>query len=169
MPSSMPRLFRRRNSKSTSTRQVIHKSRIWLPCVLLLWMLISLLHWGRSDADRGEHPSPRVDCLGRVGCLSRTRCAGSASDELSDGGCVASFAFCVEVDFSCSLARARCTWTVFFEEAKEVARSLDAEFAETGILKGPLHGVPISVKDQCAFYSSFLLLSARRSPQKQLT
>jgi amidase len=38
---------------------------------------------------------------------------------------------------------------VFFEEAKEEARKLDAEFAATGQLKGPLHGVPISVKDQC--------------------
>jgi Asp-tRNA(Asn)/Glu-tRNA(Gln) amidotransferase A subunit family amidase len=45
------------------------------------------------------------------------------------------------------------TWTVFFEDAKEAARKLDAEFAETGRLKGLLHGVPISVKDQCASVS----------------
>jgi Asp-tRNA(Asn)/Glu-tRNA(Gln) amidotransferase A subunit family amidase len=38
---------------------------------------------------------------------------------------------------------------VFFEEAKQDARKLDDEFAATGNLKGPLHGVPISVKDQC--------------------
>src|SRR6266849_9867433 len=35
---------------------------------------------------------------------------------------------------------------VFFEEAKQDARKLDDEFAATGRLKGPLHGVPISVK-----------------------
>jgi Asp-tRNA(Asn)/Glu-tRNA(Gln) amidotransferase A subunit family amidase len=37
----------------------------------------------------------------------------------------------------------------------EEARKLDAEFARTGELMGPLHGVPISVKDMCAFLLSF--------------
>ena len=37
----------------------------------------------------------------------------------------------------------------------EEARKLDAEFAKTGELMGPLHGVPISVKDMCAFLLSF--------------
>lgn len=40
-----------------------------------------------------------------------------------------------------------CLTEVFFEEAREEARELDAEFAKTGELKGPLHGVPISLKD----------------------
>ena len=40
---------------------------------------------------------------------------------------------------------------MFFEEAIQDARKLDDEFAATGRLKGPLHGVPISVKDQCTF------------------
>jgi len=44
---------------------------------------------------------------------------------------------------------------VFFEEAKQDARKLDDEFAATGRLKGPLHGVPISVKDQCTFSPTF--------------
>jgi Asp-tRNA(Asn)/Glu-tRNA(Gln) amidotransferase A subunit family amidase len=43
---------------------------------------------------------------------------------------------------------------VFFGEAKEEARKLDAEFSETGRLKGLLHGVPISVKDSCTSLSS---------------
>ncbi len=38
---------------------------------------------------------------------------------------------------------------VFFEEAREEALKLD-EYAESGRLKGPLHGVPITVKDMCA-------------------
>jgi amidase len=42
---------------------------------------------------------------------------------------------------------------VFFGEAIEEARRLDAEFAESGHLKGSLHGVPISLKDLCAFFS----------------
>ena len=60
-----------------------------------------------------------------------------------------------------SLAMAAPTWAltfvtntiVFFEEAIQEARRLDAEFAESGHLKGPLHGVPISLKDLCAFFS----------------
>ncbi|KAN0132779.1 Amidase signature domain containing protein [Lactarius tabidus] len=40
-----------------------------------------------------------------------------------------------------------CLTEVLFEEAREEARKLDAEFAKTGELQGPLHGVPISVKD----------------------
>ncbi|KAJ5882216.1 uncharacterized protein N7529_000888 [Penicillium soppii] len=37
---------------------------------------------------------------------------------------------------------------VFFETALEQARKLDAEFKESGELKGPLHGIPITLKDQ---------------------
>src|SRR5215467_2011544 len=33
-------------------------------------------------------------------------------------------------------------------DALEVARQLDAEFARTGRLKGPLHGIPFAIKDQ---------------------
>ena len=47
-------------------------------------------------------------------------------------------------------ARDACRTVVFFDEAREDARRLDADFAETGRLKGPLHGVPISLKDLCA-------------------
>jgi Amidase len=58
-----------------------------------------------------------------------------------------------------SLSCARDEYSVvFFEEAKQEALRLDAEFAETGRLKGPLHGVPISVKDQCMLF--FLSLFA---------
>ena len=42
---------------------------------------------------------------------------------------------------------------VFFLEATENAEKLDAEFSESGRLRGPLHGVPISVKDSCAYIS----------------
>jgi len=37
---------------------------------------------------------------------------------------------------------------VLFTEALEQARSLDADFKKTNQLKGPLHGVPVSIKDQ---------------------
>ncbi len=48
-----------------------------------------------------------------------------------------------------------CRAVVFFKEAREDARRLDIEFAENGRLKGPLHGVPISLKDTCAFRPRF--------------
>ncbi|KAJ5470894.1 hypothetical protein N7530_008251 [Penicillium desertorum] len=37
---------------------------------------------------------------------------------------------------------------VLFEDALEQAKQLDADFAKTGKLKGPLHGIPITLKDQ---------------------
>ncbi|KAG8754486.1 hypothetical protein FRC14_005020 [Serendipita sp. 396] len=37
---------------------------------------------------------------------------------------------------------------VLFSEAIEQAKALDEEFQRTGKLKGPLHGVPVSIKDQ---------------------
>lgn len=35
-----------------------------------------------------------------------------------------------------------------FEDALTQARALDRAFQETGHLKGPLHGVPVTLKDQ---------------------
>lgn len=40
---------------------------------------------------------------------------------------------------------------VLFEDAKNQAKELDEEFARTGSLRGPLHGVPMSFKDQCEY------------------
>ena len=33
-----------------------------------------------------------------------------------------------------------------FDDAREAAKELDAEFAEKGAIRGPLHGVPFSIK-----------------------
>ena len=41
-----------------------------------------------------------------------------------------------------------CLHEVFFDKALERARELDASYAETGVTAGPLHGLPISLKDQ---------------------
>lgn len=40
---------------------------------------------------------------------------------------------------------------VLFEDAKKQAKELDDEFSRTGRLRGPLHGVPMSFKDQCMY------------------
>jgi amidase len=41
-----------------------------------------------------------------------------------------------------------CCTEIFFERAFETAKALDEYFKETGLLKGKLHGIPISLKDQ---------------------
>ena len=41
--------------------------------------------------------------------------------------------------------------TVLFDQAREEAEALDKDFARTKKLKGSLHGVPFSFKDQCEF------------------
>ncbi len=41
-----------------------------------------------------------------------------------------------------------CITEVLFEDALIQARELDKGFKETGQVKGPLHGVPVTVKDQ---------------------
>lgn len=40
-----------------------------------------------------------------------------------------------------------CCTEIFFDEALKRAEALDKHLAETGKLIGPLHGVPVSVKD----------------------
>lgn len=43
------------------------------------------------------------------------------------------------------------TFKVLFAQARQEAEQLDKLFSTTGKLKGPLHGVPVSLKDQCRF------------------
>ncbi|EIN06088.1 amidase [Punctularia strigosozonata HHB-11173 SS5] len=45
-------------------------------------------------------------------------------------------------------AQTNCITEVLFSQAKEEAAALDREFAETKRLRGPLHGVPVTFKDQ---------------------
>lgn len=47
--------------------------------------------------------------------------------------------------------RSNCVTEVMFEQARQRAKELDVEFSKTGKLKGPLHGVPMSFKDQFDF------------------
>ncbi|GJP92913.1 hypothetical protein CAN33_0023340 [Aspergillus niger] len=41
-----------------------------------------------------------------------------------------------------------CLHEIFFEDAIQVAKELDEHLAATGKPKGPLHGLPVSLKDQ---------------------
>ncbi|KAL0953568.1 hypothetical protein HGRIS_004786 [Hohenbuehelia grisea] len=45
-------------------------------------------------------------------------------------------------------AATNCLTEVLFDQARRLAKELDDEFAATKRLRGPLHGVPVSVKDQ---------------------
>ncbi|KAE8412625.1 amidase signature domain-containing protein [Aspergillus pseudocaelatus] len=47
-----------------------------------------------------------------------------------------------------TLAYTNCITEVVFEDALTQARALDRTFQETGHLKGPFHGVPVTLKDQ---------------------
>lgn len=40
-----------------------------------------------------------------------------------------------------------CLSEIFFDIALETARQLDAEYEASGVLRGPLHGLPVSLKD----------------------
>jgi Asp-tRNA(Asn)/Glu-tRNA(Gln) amidotransferase A subunit family amidase len=42
-----------------------------------------------------------------------------------------------------------CLTEIMFETARVRAKALDENFARTGKIIGPLHGVPMSFKDQC--------------------
>jgi hypothetical protein len=44
-----------------------------------------------------------------------------------------------------------CLTEVMFATARTRARALDEAFERTGELQGPLHGVPMSFKDQCEY------------------
>ena len=43
--------------------------------------------------------------------------------------------------------KTNCLTEVFFDEALETARQFDSEFKQNGTVKGDLHGIPISIKD----------------------
>lgn len=60
--------------------------------------------------------------------------------------------WCVLLDVSKMIMNLRycqinCVTETMFSEALAAAKLLDEEFSRTGNLKGPLHGVPISLKD----------------------
>ncbi|SCU79025.1 LAFA_0B00254g1_1 [Lachancea sp. 'fantastica'] len=56
------------------------------------------------------------------------------------------YAFCHRAALAHQLLN--CCIEIFFDEALERAKQLDAYYSTTGKLKGPLHGVPFSLKDQ---------------------
>lgn len=43
--------------------------------------------------------------------------------------------------------KVNCLSEIFFEKALQVAKEVDASYAATGVPLGPLHGLPVSLKD----------------------
>ncbi|KAJ5550502.1 Amidase [Penicillium sp. DV-2018c] len=63
-----------------------------------------------------------------------------------------------------------CLTEILFQPAIERARALDAEFRRTGKTRGPLHGIPISLKDTYnikGFDSSIGMASLAENPAKE--
>ena len=85
-----------------------------------------------------------MDCHGSVGGLPRACCSGPRRNELSDRRYRLT-AHTISLELIFFLA-----FSVVFKEGRDEARKLDAEFAKTEQITGPLHGVPITVKDMCA-------------------
>ena len=54
-------------------------------------------------------------------------------------------AFCKRAAIAQQLVN--CLSEVFFDKALEAAEQLDAEYRATGFPRGPLHGLPVSLKD----------------------
>lgn len=88
------------------------------------------------------------------GILSKEEVAITAKDstfllEQMHSGRISSeavvLAFCKRAAIAQQLVR--CLTQICFDEALECARQLDRSFQSTGQIQGPLHGLPISIKD----------------------
>jgi amidase len=60
---------------------------------------------------------------------------------------VVTAAFCKRAAIAQQLTN--CLTEIFFAQALVAARALDAEYRRTGIAAGKLHGLPVSLKDNC--------------------
>ncbi|KAG9244368.1 general amidase-like protein [Calycina marina] len=63
-----------------------------------------------------------------------------------------------------------CLTEIFFQDAIATAKLLDEEYARTGIVRGPLHGVPMSLKDTFkvkGYDASIGIASLAKNPAKE--
>ncbi|KAL7940887.1 putative Acetamidase [Trichoderma barbatum] len=84
-------------------------------------------------------------------------------------------AFCKRAAIAQQLVN--CLSEIFFEPALQAAEQLDAGYAATGVLKGPLHGLPVSLKDcfkveatdAAIGYTAFVNQPTRQGEESEIT
>ena len=64
--------------------------------------------------------------------------------------CALSFSLNVQLTSSCATIQTNCLTEIFIDRALKRAAWLDEQLKSTGKVVGPLHGLPISLKDQIA-------------------
>ncbi|KAI0741898.1 amidase signature enzyme [Daedaleopsis nitida] len=104
-------------------------------------------HSAREDAIRGGRTTTPLSSAEREAYLRAT--APEIVQHISQGEWTASRvleAYIARAILAQELTN--CLTEVLFAQARAEARALDEEFACTGTIRGPLHGVPVSFKDQ---------------------
>lgn len=91
--------------------------------------------------DRQAHRTRGVDCIASRGRVHRSGGFGAGDNQLCNRRRVGQ-----SKQQTVRILTGGCRGIVLFAEALQQAKDLDTEFASTKQLRGPLHGVPISVK-----------------------
>ena len=112
--------------------------------------------WHLPASALANPPLSSVDSIRTSGILSSRELAWTDTTDISDLiSLIASrrvtseqltTAFCKRAAIAQQLTK--CLTEIFFDRALSRARELDEHLARTGEVVGPLHGVPVSVKDR---------------------
>ncbi|KAJ5124926.1 uncharacterized protein N7515_008751 [Penicillium bovifimosum] len=101
-------------------------------------------------------PSSTLETIHQSGLLSSDELLWTETADIGDlvlfikTGCITSEALTTAFCKRAAIAQqtTKCLTEIFFEKAIARARELDEYLAQTGELVGPLHGIPVSVKDR---------------------
>jgi hypothetical protein len=111
----------------------------WQPDMMLLCMI-------------GISRPPVCALLAELGCYSQSYTASQIVNRIETGEWTALQVLQAYIARAAQAqAATNCLTEVMFATALIQARKLDEDFARTGKLRGSLHGVPVSLKDQCGY------------------